>query len=153
MKKILIILLLLSNYCFAQFEKEYDITLKFDSSKNEMIKYGFEETNFKYFKLSKKEKKGYLYTFGIDQEGKLEKNIRSNSGECCSIEFQHNKKKNRIIKKLKINLKNTITYKDFKEAKFSSFLKVLGEARKVYIIDIAEQEAESIYYIVYEVSF
>lgn len=154
----IIITLLYFNIVTAQIKsKDYDIYLLFDSSKNEMI-LGELKTNdsliFKTFRIHKNvPKENIKHNLHVNDKGELIKVIPSYQNDCCAVTFKHlsTKDSTKVVSKTSnLNL-NSIDYATFENSGFENFLLIVRKAKKIYIIDLHEQDS-SIFYKAYKVN-
>lgn len=140
----------------AQFENDYDITLVFDSSKNEMFisdkmssKYPF-----KMFLFIRARAKKPVYSFHINKNGRLIKGLLGSTGwGDYTTSLMHNPKKHSKEIKIKINLKNPIKWDDYMDISHKNFRGLLKNARKIYMVDLSEKSIDDLHYNVYEVHY
>jgi hypothetical protein len=153
MKKTIILLIVVNNYVFSQTKTDYEITLAFNFEKKEILTYEFpssEKSKTKVFKFVKIEEIINNTTLEINEKGELNKILRGNTrNPCCSLTLYFNPERDKMRKVKGVNV---IRYFDFKDTSFKSFLKILENAKKVYIIDSSQKMLDG-YYNAYEVSF
>lgn len=147
----------ISNFCFSQVKSEYSIFLLLNSERKEMLIDSIMINNkleLKIYTVTKevpKEKENYILS--IDEHGDVQKYVSGNTQQdCCKFTLKHVNAKNIKQKILKIKTSNSIYYKDILNTKFTNILKILREAKKIFIIDLKD-ERHDIYYTAFEVSF
>jgi pyoverdine/dityrosine biosynthesis protein Dit1 len=156
-------ILILSFYfslSFSQIEKDYDIYLWLSSEKKEMrlATYSADTVSVKIYTIEKKRvtNKRPTRKLSINAKGELNRNIIAQMGNpqsCCSAQLAYNTIEQEIKKVSKNEIKNKLTYDDLIESKFENFLKILLDAKKVYVIDTSnEEENDEEHYKAYEVT-
>lgn len=140
----------------SQLILDYDITLIFDSSKNEM--FVKDKINSKYpfkmFSFIRAREKEYSYSFHINKRGQLIKGLKGAThwGD-YKTSLIHDPKKHSKEIKVKVNLKNPIKHTDYMDVSHKNFIKILKNARKIYMVDISEKSFDDLHYNVYEVHY
>ncbi|MCK0177696.1 hypothetical protein MWU50_00165 [Flavobacteriaceae bacterium S0862] len=162
MKKfIIIIVFCISNLGFSQFnqDQDYDIFLLLDSEKKEMlVNSSFIENDLiiRTYIISKNipKEKGEHISFRVNEKGKIYTAINgANHVERGKLVLIYGSPKHSKKKFLKIKDLNIISYEDILNTNFKSFLKLLGEATNIYVIDAKDVKDNELYYTAYEVSF
>lgn len=157
MRKILILFVCCSYLSFSQTGNNYEIYLILDNEgKNSYVKNIVNDTiAMKIFLMTKSIPRDKpKYELIISNNGEIERqtiaDLSWNNPYSLSLYYlSTDNTKHTIFKK---ELINVLTDEDLKNAKFSNFLKVLREAKKVYAIDRKDKENSETEYMAYEVS-
>ena len=137
----LIFFLTLSQVCYSQSKKEYNVYLVFNSN-NKEVNVVERKVNdsvlIKTFSFSKDlTVENFEYELSVDDNGKINKDSNrvpiSKKGKITLYHYSYIHKEETIND---IPEDNIIDYKDFVNAEFKSFNKVLRKATKIYMIDI-----------------
>lgn len=140
----IIFFLTLSQICYSQSKKEYNLYLVFNSN-NKEVNVVERKVNdsvlIKTFSFSKDlSVENFEYELSVDDNGKINKDSNrvpiSKKGKITLYHYSYMHKEE-IINDIPED--NIIYYKDFVDSEFKSFNKVLRKATKIYMIDIKDK--------------
>jgi len=160
MKKIVVLILftVISGLAFSQENSGYDVFLLLDSDKGEMAVDSIivdDKLRVKTFTISKdvpQEKEKYILK--VDENGEIQKYLGGKGQQdCCNFVLKYVEARNIKENFLKIKTSNSINYKDILNTKFVNILKILREAKKIFIIDLKVDRNDGVYYTAFEVCF